>query len=199
MKAIDRVEGRAYPLGLANVDTDAIISAEYLKKITRRGMGVGAFATMRSVQGNIFDDPKYSGAPILIAGSNFGCGSSREHAAWAILDMGVRVIIAPSYSDIFSGNAFKNGILTIELPQEQIDFLLLSAKAGELAVDLPDQTIKTGDGRIIGFSVDPFRKHCLINGLDEIGITLQMEEEIAGYEKAAQMRTPWLSSHSIAA
>jgi 3-isopropylmalate/(R)-2-methylmalate dehydratase small subunit len=199
VKAIDRIEGRAYPLGIANVDTDAIISAEYLKMITRKGMGVGAFATMRSVQGNIFDDPKYSGAPILIAGANFGCGSSREHAAWAILDIGVRVIIATSFSDIFSGNAFKNGILTIELPQEQIDALLLSAKAGDLAVDLPDQTIRTGDGRIIAFPVDPFRKHCLVNGLDEIGITLQMGEEITRYEQEKQKLTPWLSNSSIAA
>nr|AKS10301.1 3-isopropylmalate dehydratase small subunit [Sphingobium sp. MEA3-1] len=199
MKAIDRIQGRAYPLGLANVDTDAIISAEYLKKITRKGMGAGAFATMRSVAGNIFDDPAYSGAPILIAGANFGCGSSREHAAWAILDMGVQVVIAPSFSDIFSGNAFKNGILTIDLPQEEIGALLLAAKAGELVVDLPDQSIRTADGRIYRFSMDPFRKNCLVNGLDEIGITLQMEDDIADYEKRAQERTPWLFSRSIAA
>ena len=199
MKAIDRIQGRAYPLGLANVDTDAIISAEYLKKITRKGMGAGAFATMRSVAGNIFDDPAYSGAPILIAGANFGCGSSREHAAWAILDMGVQVVIAPSFSDIFSGNAFKNGILAIDLPQEEIGALLLAAKAGELVVDLPDQSIRTADGRIYRFSMDPFRKNCLVNGLDEIGITLQMEDDIADYEKRAQEQTPWLFSHSIAA
>ena len=183
MKAIDRIKGRAYPLGIANVDTDAIIAAEYLKKITRKGMGVGAFATMRRVQGNLFDDPKYSGAQILIAGANFGCGSSREHAAWAILDMGVRAVIAVSFSDIFSGNAFKNGILTIELPQEQIDQLLESAKTGELAIDLSNQTIATEAGSVIEFSVDPFRKHCLMNGVDEIGITLQMEDEIARFEQ----------------
>ncbi|MEJ2408783.1 MAG: 3-isopropylmalate dehydratase small subunit [Novosphingobium sp.] len=198
MKAINRIEGRAYPLGIANVDTDAIISAEYLKKITRKGMGEGAFATMRRTPGNIFDDPKYSGAPILIAGANFGCGSSREHAAWAILDMGVRAVIAVSFSDIFSGNAFKNGILAIELPQEQIDMLLEAAKTGELAVDLPSQTITTGAGGVIEFSMDPFRKHCLMNGLDEIGITLQMEDDISSYEQAAQKLTPWLSTHSIA-
>lgn len=199
MKAIDRIEGRAYPLGIANVDTDAIISAEYLKKITRKGMGEGAFATMRRVPGNIFDDAKYSGAPILIAGANFGCGSSREHAAWAILDMGVYAVIAVSFSDIFSGNAFKNGILTIELPQEQVDMLLEAAKTGELAIDLPKQTITVEGGGVVEFAMDSFRKHCLMNGLDEIGITLQMEEEIARYEQTAQKQMPWLSNNSIAA
>ena len=199
MKAIDRIEGRAYPLGLANVDTDAIISAEYLKKITRKGMGEGAFATMRRTQGNIFDDAKYSGAPILIAGANFGCGSSREHAAWAILDMGIRAVIAVSFSDIFSGNAFKNGILTIELPQEQVDMLLEVAKAGEMAIDLPGQNVTVAAEDVIHFLLDPFRKHCLMNGLDEIGITLQMDEEIAGYEQTAQTQTPWLADNSVAA
>jgi len=199
VKAIDRIEGRAYPLGTANVDTDAIISAEYLKKITRKGMGRGAFATMRQTPGNIFDDPKYAGAPILIAGANFGCGSSREHAAWAILDMGVLAVIAVSFSDIFSGNAFKNGILTIELPQEQIDTLLEAAKTGELAIDLPSQTITTDGGNSFEFSMDSFRKHCLLNGLDEIGITLQLEEEIARYEQKAQEQTPWLSPKSMPA
>lgn len=199
MRAIDRIEGRAYPLGTPNVDTDAIISAEYLKKITRKGMGEGAFATMRRITGNIFDDPKYSGAPILIAGANFACGSSREHAAWAILDMGISAVIAVSFSDIFSGNAFKNGILTIELPQEQIDMLLEATKTGELAIDLPSQTITTAAGGVIEFSMDPFRKHCLMNGLDEIGITLQMEDEIARYEQKAKKLTPWLSINSITA
>lgn len=198
MKAIEHIKGRAYPLGLANVDTDAIISAEYLKKITRKGMGKGAFATMRRSPGNLFENPEYVGAPILIAGANFGCGSSREHAAWAILDMGVQVVIAVSFSDIFSGNAFKNGILAITLPQEQIDLLLEAAKTSELAIDLPGQTITTEGGEVLEFSMDPFRKHCLINGLDEIGITFQMGDKITCYEQKAQELTPWLSNKLLA-
>ncbi|WP_144097443.1 3-isopropylmalate dehydratase small subunit [Croceicoccus sediminis] len=199
MKAINRIEGRAYPLGLANVDTDAIISAEYLKKVTRKGMGEGAFATMRRNPDNIFDNPEYAGAPILVAGENFGCGSSREHAAWAILDMGVQAVIAVSFSDIFSGNAFKNGILTIELPQAQIDMLLDAARDGQLAIDLPDQTVTTESGNVAEFGMDPFRKHCLINGLDEIGLTLQMEDAISRHEREIDERMPWLSSRRDAA
>ena len=143
MKPINRIEGRAFPLGLKNCDTDVIIPAHYLKTITRVGLGKGAFETIRREPGNVFDDLAYAGAPIIIAGDNFGCGSSREHAAWALADMGVQAVIAPSYSDIFSGNAFKNGILTVVLPQEAVDRLLEVAKTQPISINLDDQTVTT--------------------------------------------------------
>ena len=137
MKAITSVSGRAIPFGAKNVDTDIIIPAKWLKTITREGLGEGAFETIRAVDGNVFDDPANAGAPILLAGDNFGCGSSREHAAWAMLDLGIRAVIAPSYSDIFSGNAVKNGILPIVLPQEAVDRLMEVAHEGqEINIDL---------------------------------------------------------------
>ena len=124
MQPISQVEGRAYPLGLKNVDTDIIIPAEWLKTISRNGLGKGAFESLRAVEGNVFDNPEFAGSPILIAGDNFGCGSSREHAAWAMADLGIRAVIAPSFSDIFSGNAFKNGLVAIVLPQAAVDRLM---------------------------------------------------------------------------
>ena len=136
MEPVSAIEGRAIPLGAKNVDTDVIIPAEWLKTVSREGLGRGAFETLRAVPGNVFDDPTYAGAPILIAGDNFGCGSSREHAAWALLDLGIRAVIAPSFSDIFSGNAFKNGILTVELPQDQVDRLLEVAREHPLAIGI---------------------------------------------------------------
>ena len=143
MKPIREVEGRALPLGLKNVDTDVIIPAHYLKTITRKGLGRGAFETIRSQPGNVFDDPEYKGANILVAGDNFGCGSSREHAAWALGDLGIDAVIAPSFSDIFSGNAFKNGILTVVLPQAAVDRLLEVAKTHPISIDLENQTVTT--------------------------------------------------------
>ena len=143
MRAIDTIEGKAYPLGRPNIDTDIIIPAHWLKTVTREGLGKGAFETIRAEPGNVFDDPAYAGAPILIAGDNYGCGSSREHAAWAMADMGIRAVIAPSFSDIHSGNAFKNGILTVVLPQEQVDRLLDVAKEHPIAIDLESQTVTT--------------------------------------------------------
>ena len=143
MEAVTTVSGRAYPLGRKNVDTDVIIPAHYLKTITRAGLGKGAFEVIRAEPGNVFDDPEYAGASILIAGDNFGCGSSREHAAWALNDMGVKAVIAPSFSDIFSGNAFKNGIVTVVLPQEAVDRLLEVAKTHEITVDLESCTVTT--------------------------------------------------------
>ena len=131
MEPLREVEGRAIPYGAKNVDTDVIIPAHWLKTITREGLGRGAFETVRTQPGNVFDDPDFAGAPILIAGDNFGCGSSREHAAWALLDMGVRAVVAPSFSDIFASNAFKNGVLAVELPQEQVDRLLEIARRDE--------------------------------------------------------------------
>ena len=192
MKPIQVVEGRAIPLGLKNVDTDVIISAQYLKTITRKGLGKGAFETIRAQPGNIFDDPAFAGANILIAGDNFGCGSSREHAAWALTDMGIVAVIAPSFSDIFSGNAFKNGILTVVLPQEVVDRLLEVAKTDPIRIDLEAQTVTTPFQDRFEFEIDPFRKHCLIGGLDEIGMTLAEDTAIAKFETAMACDRPWL-------
>lgn len=189
MNPISTVEGRAYPFGRKNVDTDVIIPAKWLKTISRSGLGRGAFETVRAEDGNVFEDPAYKGAPIIIAGDNFGCGSSREHAAWALLDMGVTAVIAPSFSDIFSGNAFKNGIVTVVLPQEAIDRLMEVAKTDPIHIDLESQTVTTPFQDRFTFGIDPFRKNCLIEGLDEIGLTLAEADNIAAYEgKLAQTR-----------
>ncbi|MCB2014613.1 MAG: 3-isopropylmalate dehydratase small subunit [Sphingobium sp.] len=193
MEPIKTVEGRAYPLGVKNVDTDMIIAAKWLKGITRSGLGKGAFEAMRADPGNVFDDPEYAGSPILIAGDNFGCGSSREHAAWALIDMGVKVVIAPSFSDIFSGNAFKNGILTVALPQEAIDRLLEVAKTDPIHVDLEAQSVTTSFQDRFQFEIDPFRKSCLLGGLDEIGLTLSSTASIDAYEKDRESQQPWLT------
>ena len=192
MQPIAQVEGRAYPLGLKNVDTDIIIPAEWLKTISRTGLGKGAFESLRAVPGNVFDDPEYSGAPILIAGDNFGCGSSREHAAWAMADLGITAVIAPSFSDIFSGNAFKNGLLAIILPRAAIDRLMEVAKTDPIHVDLETQTVTTPFQDRFEFEIDPFRKHCLLNGVDEIGLTLQSSDAISTYEKRIAASQPWL-------
>ncbi len=164
MNPVAHVEGRAIPFGAKNVDTDVIIPARWLKTISREGLGEGAFETIREIPGNVFDDPAFAGAPILIAGDNFGCGSSREHAAWALLDMGVQAVIAPSFSDIFASNAFKNGILAVELPQDRIDRLMEIARTDAIAIDLDTQTVATPFQDRFAFDIDPFRKHCLMNG-----------------------------------
>ncbi|QLC24686.1 3-isopropylmalate dehydratase small subunit [Parasphingopyxis algicola] len=192
MEPFKQVEGRAYPFGRKNVDTDVIIPAEYLKTISREGLGEGAFKTVRAEEGNVFDDPDYAGAPVLIAGDNFGCGSSREHAAWALDDMGVRVVIAPSFSDIFASNAFKNGILTVELPQAVIDRLMEVAENDPVTVDLENQVVTTPFQDRFEFPIDPFRKSCLLAGLDEIGLTLESGDAIAAYEKKASAARSWL-------
>ena len=192
MKPIREIEGRAYPLGLKNVDTDVIIPAPYLKTITRKGLGRGAFESIRAQPGNVFDDPEYAGANIVIAGDNFGCGSSREHAAWALADMGVEAVIAPSFSDIFSGNAFKNGILTVVLPQEAVDRLLEVSKTHPIAIDLDQQSVTTPFQDRFTFEIDPFRKYCLLNGLDEVGMTMARDVAISGYEQKMAAERPWL-------
>jgi len=192
MNPIREIEGRAYPLGLKNVDTDVIIPAPYLKTITRKGLGKGAFESIRAQPGNVFDDPEYTGANIVIAGDNFGCGSSREHAAWALADMGVEAVIAPSFSDIFSGNAFKNGILTVVLPQEAVDRLLEVAKTHPIAIDLDQQSVTTPFQDRFTFEIDPFRKYCLLNGLDEVGMTMARDVAISGYEQKMAAERPWL-------
>lgn len=197
MKAISRVEGRAYPVGLKNIDTDVIIPAVWLKTISRVGLGKGAFESLRTVPGNVFDDPEYAGAPILIAGDNFGCGSSREHAAWAMADMGISAVIAPSFSDIFSGNAFKNGLLAIVLPQAAIDRLMEVARTDDIHINLETQTVTTPFQDRFEFEIDPFRKHCLINDVDEIGLTLKSSDAISAYEAKLSADRPWLAPTQV--
>lgn len=197
MQPISTVEGRAYPLGLKNVDTDIIIPAEWLKTISRTGLGKGAFQSLRAVDGNVFDDPEFAGSPILIAGDNFGCGSSREHAAWAMADLGISAVIAPSFSDIFSGNAFKNGLLAIVLPQTAIDRLLEVAKTDPIHIDLGTQTVTTPFQDRFEFEIDPFRKHCLLNGVDEIGLTLESSDAIGSYESRLAQDRPWLVPSAV--
>ncbi|MBT8432538.1 MAG: 3-isopropylmalate dehydratase small subunit [Altererythrobacter sp.] len=192
MEAVREIEGRAYPYGAKNVDTDVIIPAEWLKTITREGLGKGAFESVRAQPDNVFDDERYAGSPILIAGDNFGCGSSREHAAWALGDLGIKAVIAPSFSDIFSGNAFKNGILTVVLPQEAVDRLLEVADTNEITIDLESQTVTTPFQDRFTFEIDPFRKQCLMEGLDEIGLTLARDAAIATYEQRRGQEMPWI-------
>lgn len=193
MEAIHHVAGRAIPFGRKNVDTDVVIPAHWLKTVTREGLGRGAFEAVKKEPGNVFIDPQYDRAPILIAGDNFGCGSSREHAAWALLDMGITCVIAPSFSDIFSGNAFKNGILTVALPQEAVDRLMEVAKTDPIDIDLETQTVTTRFQDRFSFDIDPFRKHCLMEGLDEVGLTLAQDKAIAAYEKGAVADLPFLA------
>ena len=192
MQPIDRVEGRALPFGRKNVDTDIIIPAQWLKTISREGLGKGAFETVRAEPGNVFDDPEFAGAPILIAGDNFGCGSSREHAAWALADLGITAVIAPSFSDIFSSNAFKNGILTVVLPQDAVDRLMEVAATDPIHIDLESQTVTTPFQDRFSFEIDPFRKTCLMQGLDEIGLTLAKTDAISAYEAKLASEKPWL-------
>jgi len=193
MEPLRQVEGRAIPFGAKNVDTDVIIPAKWLKTITREGMGRGAFEGLRQDPDNVFDAPEFKRAPILIAGDNFGCGSSREHAAWALLDLGITAVIAPSYSDIFSSNAFKNGVLTVVLPQQAIDRLMEVAQTDPISIDLESQTVTTPFQDRFTFEVDPFRKHCLLHGLDEVGLTMARGDAIADYENRSQTDLPWLA------
>jgi 3-isopropylmalate/(R)-2-methylmalate dehydratase small subunit len=192
MEPVTTIDGRAYPFGRKNVDTDVIIPAKWLKTVTRSGLAKGAFETVRAEEGNVFDDPEYTGASTIIAGDNFGCGSSREHAAWALDDMGVKAVIAPSFSDIFSGNAYKNGILTVVLPQEAIDRLMEVAKTDPIHIDLAQQSVTTQFQDRFTFEIDPFRKQCLLNGTDEIGLTLASSTKIANYEDIAGGTRPWV-------
>ena len=179
---IRRVEGRAIPLGLANVDTDLIIPAAHLKTVSREGLGAHAFEALRAEPGNVLDDPRFAGAPILIAGDNFGCGSSREHAAWARLDMGIRAVVAPGFSDIFGGNAFKNGLIAAIVDKEAAARLLEIAAEQPIAVDLETMDVSAPTGESFAFALDPFRRECLLQGLDEIGLTLASEAAIAAHE-----------------
>lgn len=195
MMPFSTISGVAIPLGEKNVDTDVILPAKYLKVVTRTGLGQFAFATMRQGEhGNIFDSDRNRGAPILIAGANFGCGSSREHAPWALMDMGVRAILAPSFADIFSGNCFKNGLLLVELPLTAIERLLSVAGRCEIEVNLQDQRVSSTEGDSFAFAYDPFRKACLIGGLDEIALTERHLEKIDRFAVARAAKHPWAAS-----
>lgn len=193
MESVKKVEGRAYPWGAKNIDTDIIIPAHWLKTISREGLGKGAFESVRAEPGNIFDDELYAGSPILIAGENFGCGSSREHAAWALKDMGINAVIAPSYSDIFSGNAFKNGIVAVVLPQDAVDRLVEVAKTDPVTIDLETMTVTTPYQDRFAFEMDPFRRDCLMQGLDEVGLTLAKDTVISKYESTVAASRPWIA------
>jgi len=183
MTPFTRVEGRAYPLPLSNIDTDLIIPAEHLKTTRRSGLGQHAFEALRAMPDSVFSDPAFRDAPIIVALDNFGCGSSREHAAWALVDLGVRAVIAPSFSDIFASNAFKNGIAAVELEPEAVEALLRSARQHSISVDLEQLTVTSAGGDRFAFGMDPFRRHCLLAGLDEIALTLTHDAAIRAYEE----------------
>jgi 3-isopropylmalate/(R)-2-methylmalate dehydratase small subunit len=202
MQKFDKLTGVAAPLPMINIDTDMIIPKQHLKTIKRTGLGKALFDEMRyeadgsEKPGFVLNQPAYRKAQILVAGANFGCGSSREHAPWALLDFGIRCIIAPSFADIFHNNCFKNGILPIPLPQETVDKLMEDARKGanaQLTIDLEKQEIVRPDGETIKFQIDGFRRHCLLNGLDDIGLTMQKGGDISGYETRQATAQPWLS------
>ena len=201
MDKFDKLSGIAATLRMINVDTDIIIPKQFLKTVKRTGLGVHAFNDIRynedgSERANfVLNKPEYKNAEILITGENFGCGSSREHAPWAILDMGIRCVIAPSFADIFYNNSFKNGILPIALPQDQVDQLMEEAEANPdapLEIDLEKQTIKRGNKFSFEFEIDPARKQSLINGLDDIGLTLEKKAHIVDFEKQDKEKRSWL-------
>jgi 3-isopropylmalate/(R)-2-methylmalate dehydratase small subunit len=200
MEKFTTLAGIAAPLPMINVDTDKILPAVYLKTIKRTGLGKVLFDEVRyRPDGSenpdfVLNQPPYRNAKILVAGDNFGCGSSREHAPWALLDFGIRCVIAPSFADIFYNNCFKNGLLPIELPQQTVDLLMEDARKGAnavLTIDLESQTISRPDGEKVHFEIDPFRKHCLINGLDDIALTEHKAAAIGTYEEKARLSRPW--------
>jgi len=200
MDKFETFSGIAAPMPLVNIDTDMIIPKQFLKTIKRSGLGVHAFDEMRyDDDGNeipdfVLNQAAYREASILIAGDNFGCGSSREHAPWALSDFGIKVVVSTSFADIFFNNCFKNGMLPIVLPQEQVDLLMKDAEKGANArveVDLEHQTITSSDGDILKFDIDPFRKHCLLNGLDDIGLTLEKAASIDSFEAKTGAERPW--------
>jgi len=193
MEPFKKIRGKILPLPRADVDTDQIIPAKYLKRIERTGFGEFAFDAWRKDPNFVLNDHRYDGAEILVTGPNFGCGSSREHAPWALQQMGLKAIVAPSFADIFRNNCAKIGLLTVELPQESIDRLIARAEDSpgyEMEVDLETQTVSLGNGKSRQFEVDPFVKHCLLNGLDEIGLTLQEGDAIDAFEKTRSELLP---------
>jgi 3-isopropylmalate/(R)-2-methylmalate dehydratase small subunit len=201
MEKFVKLSAVAAPLRMINVDTDIIIPKQFLKTIKRAGLGIHAFNDIRyNDDGSekadfVLNRPEYRGAPILITGENFGCGSSREHAPWAILDMGIRCVIAESFADIFFNNSFKNGILPIRLPKEQVELLMKEAEENPgtpIEIDLERQVITHGNKFSIPFDVEPFRKNCLLNGLDDIGLTEVKKKQIADFEKNDKNKRPWI-------
>ncbi len=202
MQKFTKLTGVAAPLPLRNIDTDMIIPKQFLKTIKRTGLGKSLFYEMRYDPATGKENPDfmlnkiaYRKAAIIVTGENFGCGSSREHAPWALLDFGIRCVVAPDFADIFYNNCFQNGILPIKLPQSDVDKLMDDAQRGSnatITIDLEAQEIRGPDGGVIKFDIDPFRKHCLLNGLDAVGQTMQKEEAITSYEKTASTSRPWL-------
>ena len=201
MDKFNTLTGIAAPMPLVNIDTDMIIPKQFLKTIKRSGLGVNLFDEMRfnqdgtEIEGFVLNQPAYRDAEIIVAGDNFGCGSSREHAPWALLDFGIRCVVSTSFADIFYNNCFKNGILPIVLPRDQVDALMDDARKGanaRVTVDLEAQTVTTSDGQSFPFEVDAFKKHCLLNGLDDIGLTMEKAAAIDTYEAKAQTLRPWV-------
>ena len=201
MNKFTSLTGVAAPLPMINVDTDMIIPKQFLKTVERTGLARGLFLDMRFADDGsenpdfVLNKPAWRNAVILVAGENFGCGSSREHAPWALLDFGIRSVIAPSFGDIFYNNCFLNGILPVKLPAEQVDRLLDDAGHGSgatLTIDLESQTIRGSDGGEIAFDIDPFKKHCLLNGLDDIALTLEKADKIDAFEGGQRAAQPWL-------
>ena len=201
MEKFEKFSGIAAPMPLVNIDTDMIIPKQFLKTIKRSGLGVNAFAEMRyksdgsEVEDFVLNKPAYRESSILVAGDNFGCGSSREHAPWALSDFGIKVVVSTSFADIFFNNCFKNGMLPIILPAEQVEILMNDSEKGSNArieVDLEAQTITSSDGNVFSFEVDPFKKHCLLNGLDDIGLTMEKSSSIEAFEKKLEIEQPWL-------
>ena len=201
MNKFETFTGIAAPMPLVNIDTDMIIPKVFLKSIARTGFGKNLFDEMRynrdgtEIPDFVLNKPQYRDAQILIAGDNFGCGSSREHAPWALDDFGIKVIVSTSFADIFFNNCFKNGMLPVVLPQEQVDVLMKDAEKGEnarMTVDLEAQEITTSEGDVIKFEVDAFKKHCLLNGLDDIGLTLEKADSIKTFEEQAAQARPWV-------
>ena len=201
MDKFEKLSGVAAPMPLINIDTDMIIPKVFLKTIKRSGLGVNLFDEMRydddrtEIPDFVLNKAQYRNAEILVAGDNFGCGSSREHAPWAIKDFGIRCIISTSFADIFYNNCFKNGVLPIILPQEQVDALMKDAEKGSNArieIDLADQTVTSSDGDVYSFEVDAFKKHCLLNGLDDIGLTMEKVGSIDNYEAKLSSERPWV-------
>ena len=200
MEKFTTLTGVAAPMPLVNIDTDMIIPKQFLKTIQRSGLGKNLFDEMRFTQDGkeipdfVLNQPAYRNAQILVAGDNFGCGSSREHAPWALLDFGIRCVISTSFADIFFNNCFKNGILPVVLPQEAVDHLMDDARKGanaRITVDLESQTVTASDGKTFKFEVDAFKKHCLMNGLDDIGLTLEKASAIDSFEKKNATLRPW--------
>jgi 3-isopropylmalate/(R)-2-methylmalate dehydratase small subunit len=200
MEKFTTLTGIAAPMPLVNIDTDMIIPKQFLKTIQRSGLGKNLFDEMRYTQDGaeiadfVLNQPAYRKSQIIVAGDNFGCGSSREHAPWALLDFGIRCVISTSFADIFFNNCFKNGILPVVLPQEAVDHLMEDARKGENArvtVDLATQTVTASDGKTFAFEVDAFKKHCLMNGLDDIGLTMEKAASIDAYEAKNATLRPW--------